>query len=203
MRHVWIWLCVFLLAVPLSAQMKKIGLLPFDDAAGVGPELGQQVAVFIRSELLKTKKIMPKFITYKPAEGEEGETPGLIDVEKAIALGRDNEVDFVLIGTILEAEAESSDSSIGGISFDKGSVGSSLRKMKATITIQGDLLSVADGGLIESFQATGSKTDKMVGADLSMNWGDYSSGSDKSNSPNVKALREAVEKLVKQILKKI
>jgi len=75
--------------------------------------------------------------------------------------------------------------------------------MKATITIQGDLLSVADGGLIESFQATGSKTDKMVGADLSMNWGDYSSGSDKSNSPNVKALREAVEKLVKQILKKI
>lgn len=41
---------------------KKFGLLPFDDAAGVGPELGGQVAVHIRSELLKAKKLMPKFI---------------------------------------------------------------------------------------------------------------------------------------------
>ena len=107
MKRAWIWLCVLLLAVPLSAQTKKIGILPFDDAAGVGPELGRQVAMFIRSELLKSKKLMPKFITYAPEEGEEGETPGLLDVEKAIALGRDNEVDLVLIGTILEAEAES------------------------------------------------------------------------------------------------
>jgi hypothetical protein len=203
MRRAWIWLCVFLLAVPLSAQTKKIGILPFEDATGAGPELGQQVAMFIRAEMLKSKKIMPKFITYAPAEGEEGEAPSLVDVEKALALGRDNEVDLVLIGTILAAEAESSDSSIGGISFKKATVGSSLRKVKATITIQGDLLSVAEGGLVESFEATGSKTDKMVGADLSTNWGDFSSGSDKANSPNAKALREAVAKLVKKILKKI
>lgn len=194
---------VFLMAAPLLAQTKKIGLLPFEDAAGVGPELGRQVAVYVRSEFLKSKKLMPKFIAPEPAEGAEGEDAGPIDVEAALALGRANGVDFVLIGTILEADVEESDSSIGGISLSKASVGSSLRKVKATITIQGDLLSVADGALVQSFEVKGDKTDSRVGADLSTNWGDYSSDSSSANTPNAKALREAVGSLVKQILKKI
>jgi curli biogenesis system outer membrane secretion channel CsgG len=203
MRRVGIFALAFLIAAPLFPQTKKIGLLPFDDAAGVGPELGRQVAVYVRSELLKSKKLMPKFIAPAAEEGAETGEPGLIDVEKALELGRANQVDFVLIGTILEAEAEESDSSIGGISLSKASVGSTLRKVKATITIQGDLLSVADGTLVQSFEAKGDKTDARVGADLSTDWGDYASDSASANTPNAKALREAVESLVKQILKKI
>lgn len=203
MKRAWTIVLVVLMAAPLLAQSKKIGLLPFDDAAGVGPELGRHVAVYIRSELLKSKKLLPKFIVPDPGEGAEGEGTGLIDVEKALELGRANGVDFVLIGTILEADVEESDSSVGGISFSKASVGSSLRKVKATIMIQGDLLAVADGALIQSFEAKGDKTDSRVGADLSTNWGDFSSGSSSANTPNAKAMREAVESLVKQILKKI
>jgi curli biogenesis system outer membrane secretion channel CsgG len=203
MKRAWIVILVFLTAAPLCAQAKKIGLLPFDDAAGVGPELGRQVAVYIRSELLKSKKLLPKFLVPDPEEGAEGEDAGLIDVEKALELGRANGVDFVLIGTILEADVEESDSSIGGISFSKGSVGTSLRKVKATISIQGDLLAVADGALVQSCEAKGDKTDSRVGADLSTNWGDYSSGSSSENTPNAKAMREAVASLVKQILKKV
>lgn len=203
MKRVWIVILVVLLTAPLLAQTKKIGLLPFDDAAGVGPELGQQVAAYIRSELLKSKKLLPKFIAPEPEEGYEGEDTGLIDVEKALALARANGVDYVLIGTVLEAEVEESESSVGGISFGKGSVGSSLRKVKATITIQGDLISVADGALVQSFEAKGDKTDSRIGADLSTDWGDFGSGSTAANTPNAKAVREAVESLVKQILKKI
>lgn len=203
MRRAGILALAILIAAPLFPQGKKIGLLPFDDAAGVGPELGRQVAVYVRSELLKSKKLMPKFIAPAAEEGEEAGEPGLIDIEKALELGRANQVDFVLIGTILEAGAEESDSSIGGISISKASVGSSLRKVKATIIIQGDLLSVADGTLVQSFEAKGEKTDSRVGADLSTDWGDYSSGSSSADTPNAKALREAVESLVKQILKKV
>jgi len=202
-KRAWIVILVVLLAAPLFAQSKKIGLLPFDDAAGVGPELGRQVAAYIRSELLKSKKLLPKFIVPETEEGYEGEDTGLIDVEKALALARANGVDYVLIGTVLEADVEESESSIGGISFGKGSVGSSLRKVKATITIQGDLISVADGALVQSFEAKGDKTDSRVGADLSTDWGGYSSGSAAANTPNAKAVREAVESLVKRILKKI
>ena len=47
-----------------------------------------------------------------------------------------------------------------------------------------------------------SRVFSRVGADLSTDWGDYGSGSAAANTPNAKAVREAVERLVKQILKK-
>lgn len=203
MKRAGIFILALLIAAPLFAQDKKIGLLPFDDAAGVGPELCMQVAVYIRSELLKSRKLVPKFISPETEEGGDIGASGLVDVEKALELGRAGEVDFVLIGTILEAEAEESDASLGGISLKKASVGTSLRKVKATISIQGDLLSVADGSLVQSFEAKGDKTDARVGADVYTDWADYSSGSASANTPHAKALREAAASLVKQILKKI
>jgi len=181
---------------------QKIGVLPFDDASGVGAEFGEQVAKLIRSEFLKDRRITPKFIQYKPQNEEES---SIVDVEKAIEIGRKNGVDYVLIGTILEAEATSSSSGLGGIRVAGQYVGSSLRTVKATITIQGDLLSVKQEKLIESFRTTGSKTDRSVGADVSTEWGpslNIDSSAD-NNTPNAKAIREAVEKLVKEVSKKL
>ena len=191
---------MLLLALPAVASAQKIGILPFEDAAGVGPTFGEQVAKFIRSEFLKNKKYMPKFIAYKP--GAEESTS--IDVEKAIELGKKNNVDYVVIGTILEAEANSSSSGVGGIQVLGQSVGSSLRTVTATITIQGDLISVKKGEVVESFRETGSKTDPSVGADVSTEWGSVNSDSDSgNNTPTAAALREAVEKLVEEMSEKM
>ncbi|MEK9139283.1 MAG: hypothetical protein AAB393_19360 [Bacteroidota bacterium] len=75
-----VFLCAFLfLLIPSFALAQKIGVLPFEDASGVGPEFGENVAKFIRSEFLKNKKATPKFIQYKPAEGEAT----AVDVDKA------------------------------------------------------------------------------------------------------------------------
>ena len=187
---------LLLILVPALAPAQKIGILPFEDAAGVGPEFGEQVAKFIRSEFLKDKKFLPKFIAFKPGEDESTS----IDVEKAIALGKKNGVEYVVIGTILEAESNSSSSGIGGISVFGQSVGTSLRTVTASITIQGDLISVKKGELVESFRTSGSKTDPSVGADVSTEWGslnaDKNAGGD---TPNAQALREAVEQLVEEI----
>jgi hypothetical protein len=192
---------VFLLcAFPTLCLAQKIGVLPFEDASGVGAAFGENVAKFIRSEFLKNKTITPKFIQYKPADDEAA----TVDVDKAIELGKKNGVAFVVIGTILEAEASSSSSGVGGISILGQSVGSSLRTVSATITIQGDLISVQEGKLIESFRASGSKTDASVGADVSTEWGSVNSDKQTGdNSPNAKALREAVEDLVEQMTEKL
>jgi curli biogenesis system outer membrane secretion channel CsgG len=191
---------LLLCLLPGLAAGQKIGVLPFEDASGVGPQFGEQVAKFIRSELLKNRKFLPKFVQYKPKEDESA----AVDVETAIALGRKSGVEFVVIGTILEADASSSSSGVGGIRVLGQSLGSSLRTVSAKITLQGDLISVKEGKVIESFRTEGSSTDASVGADVSTEWGRLDADSNKgSNSPNAKALREAVEKLVEEMTEKL
>ncbi len=186
--------------LPSLGSAQKIGILPFEDAAGVGPTFGEQVAKFIRSEFLKDKKYLPKFIAYKPGPDESTS----IDVDKAIELGKKNGVEYVVIGTILEAESNSSSSGVGGINILGQSVGSSLRTVTATITIQGDLISVSKGAVVESFRESGSKTDPSVGADVHTEWGSLDSDKNSGgNTPNAAALREAVEKLVADMSEKM
>lgn len=192
---------LLLALLPSFVWAQKIGVLPFEDAANAGPELGNQVAKFIRSELLKNKKYVPKFIQVPKPKGEES-TP--VDLDKAVELGKKNGVDYVVIGTILEAEVSKSSSGIGGISVLGQSLGSTLRTVTASVVIQGDLISVSTGTLIESFRASGAKTDKSVGADVSTEWGSINSDKeDGGNTPNAQALREAVEDLVKRMSEKI
>lgn len=193
-------IALIVVLLPALALSQKIGVLPFEDASGVGPEFGAQVAKFIRSELLKNKKYLPKFIQYKPTDDEVA----AVDVETAIALGRKNAVEYVVIGTILEADASSSSSGVGGIEILGQSVGSSLRTVSARITIQGDLISVNEGKLIESFRTDGTVTDASVGADVTTEWGSLNADNEKgNNSPHAKALREAVEKLVEEMSGKL
>jgi hypothetical protein len=188
------FLMFFLL--PNFAFGQKIGVLPFEDASGVGAEFGAQVAKFIRSEFLKHKKFLPKFVDFKP----KAEETAAIDVEKAIELGRKHAVDYIVIGTILETDASSSSSGIGRVRIFGQHVGSDLRTVTANVTLQGDLISVKDGKLIESFRTDGSKTEASVGANVSTQWGSVNSDSQEGNdSPNAKALREAVEKLVEKM----
>jgi hypothetical protein len=189
-----------LLMLPGLGAAQKIGVLPFEDASGVGKGFGENVAKFIRSEFLKDKRFLPKFIQYNPAEGEAS----TIDVDKAVELGRKNKLDYVVIGTILEAEASSSSSGLGGIHVLGQSIGSSVKTVTATITLQGDLISVGDGKLVDSFRTSGSKTDASAGADVATKWGRLDSDSMSGNtSPNAKALREAVEELVNQMIDKL
>ena len=192
---------LLLALLPSFVWAQKIGVLPFEDAANAGPELGNQVAKFIRSKFLKNKKYVPKFIQVPKPKDEES-TP--VDLDKAVELGKKNGVDYVVIGTILEAEVSKSSSGIGGISVLGQSLGSTLRTVTASVVIQGDLISVSTGTLIESFRASGAKTDKSVGADVSTEWGSINSDKeDGGNTPNAQALREAVEDLVKQMSEKI
>ena len=194
-------LSIVLWLLPGAALAQKIGILPFDDASGAGAGLGELVAKQIRSEFLKDQKFTPKLIQYKPKDEEESTT---VDADKAMELGKKNGVEYVLAGTILEAESSSSSSGRGGVSILGQSVGSSLRTVKATITLQGELVSVKQGKQVGTFRVTGSKTDRSVGGEVSTEWTSVGSeGSVDSSAPTIKALRDAVEKLVKEVSKKL
>lgn len=188
------WLIVVLLMSGSPAIAQKIGVLTFEDASGIGGDFGEQVAKFIRSEMLRDKKYLPKFIRYHPKDGE----PATVDVETALDIGRKNGVDFVIIGTILEAESRSSSTGIGGISVMGQNLGTSARSVSSKITLQGDLISVKDGRLMESFRTDGSATERSVGANVSTEWGSFDGDAAQNDSPNAKALREATERLVKE-----
>jgi len=193
-------LALLLCLSPCSALAQKIGVLPFEDASGVGAEFGEQVAKFLRSDLLKDKRCLPKFIPYKP---QDDESAAAVDVETAIQLGKKNGVDYVVIGTILEAESSSSSTGVGGLNVLNQSLGTSLRTVTASVTLQADLISVKEGKLLESFRASGSKTKRSVGADVSTEWGSFNSDRDGgSDTPNAQALREAVGKLVKDLTRR-
>jgi hypothetical protein len=196
-RRAMLVLAMSVFALPVLAQ--KVGVLTFEDASGIGGGFGEQVAKFIRSEMLKDKRYLPKFISYQPAEGQ----PTTIDVETAVEAGRKNGVQYVIIGTILEAESRSGSSGIGGISVLGQSVGGSARSVTAKITLQGDLISVGEGKLLESFRTDGSATERSLGADASTEWGSFNSDSSQNDSPTAKALREATERLVKEFSRKI
>ncbi len=194
-------LSLVLWLLPGAALAQKIGILPFDDASGAGAGLGELVAKQIRSEFLKDEKFTPKLIQYKPKDEEEST---IVDAEKAIELGKKNGVEYVLTGTILEAESSSGSSGGGGVSILGQSVGSSLRTVKATITLQGELVSVKQGKQIGTFRVTGSKTDRSVGGEVSTEWTSVGSeASVDSSAPTIKALRDGVEKLVKEVSKKL
>jgi curli biogenesis system outer membrane secretion channel CsgG len=186
--------------MPGTAQSQKIGILTFEDASGAGPQLGEQVAKYIRSDLLKEKRFMPKFIKYTPGENESQS----VDLEKAIAIGKKEGCEYVVIGTILEAESDVSKTGIGGVQVLGQRVGSSLNTVTASITIQADLISIKDEKLIESFRTSGSDTNSAVGADVSTHWGSFDADRDGTkDNPISKALREAVEDLVKELSAKI
>ncbi len=200
MKAMLFGLLVALILIPAPGAAQKIGVLTFEDASGVGAQFGEQVAKFIRSEMLKNKQFLPKFIKYVP-HGEETES---VDVEKAVELGKKNGVNYVVIGTILEAESNSSSTGIGGVEVFGQRVGTSLRTVSATITIQADLIKVADGKVMESFRTSGSDTNASVGADVSTEWGSFNADKDgTADTPTAKALREAVEDLVEEISTKL
>ncbi|MFQ3597983.1 MAG: CsgG/HfaB family protein [Chloroherpetonaceae bacterium] len=178
-----------------SASAQKIGVLTFEDASGIGGDFGEQVAKFIRSEMLRDKKYLPKFIRYQPKDGQ----PETVDVETALEIGRKNGVDYVVIGTILEAESRSSSTGIGGISVMGQNLGTSARSVSSKITLQGDLVSIKEGKLLESFRTDGSATERSVGANVSTEWGSFDGDAAQNDSPTAKALREATERLVKEM----
>ena len=183
-----------------AQDRRSVGIPPFDLASvEAGVEARTSLATLVRVEMLKNPELNPQSLTLP-----RGTFPPLPD-KQAIALGREAEVQFVVLGTILEATVTRSSNRVakgGGLGRVIGAVSSSVTRVTAKIALHAELLNTVTG-TTEAFEVSATNTDVGVGADLSTTLGGFGAGDEGwQKTPMGKALREAAQKLVEEVARR-
>jgi hypothetical protein len=175
----------------------KLGILPFADATASGNRTaGTDVGRTLLSEVLHSTNMQPQMLAPDGAA-----KPDELDAEKAIALGREQHVDLVFMGTVLEAKTVESNRS-GWIPSIKGQQANlNVHRVKATVTLQGDLYDVASGQRIFSDRVAGNSSNNSLGGTAYTTFGSWGNDSYRNflDSPLGKALQSAIADLTKKI----
>jgi hypothetical protein len=176
----------------------KLGILPFADATASGNRTaGADVGRTMLSEVVHSTDLQPKMLaTDGTAKGDD------LDPERAMALGREQHVDLVFVGTVLEARTEESNKS-GWIPSIKGqSANVTVRRVKATVTLQGELYDVAKGRRIFSVRVTGNNSNNAFGGTAYTAFGSWGSDNYRNflDSPLGKALQMALADMTKKVV---
>jgi hypothetical protein len=175
----------------------KLGILPFADATASGNRTaGTDVGRTLLSEVLHSTNMQPKMLALDGAAKSDE-----LDPEKAVALGREQHVDLVFMGTVLEAKTAESNKS-GWMPSIKGQQANlNVHRVKATVTLQGDLYDVSTGKRIFSDRVGGNSSNNSLGGTAYTtfgSWGNENYGS-FLDSPLGKALQSAISELTKKI----
>lgn len=174
----------------------KVGVLPFvDNTASGGEDLGAALSRAVQAEFTHSTDLEGRVV--KPAQGVSATD---IDAQKAVAIGRAQNVDVIIVGTLLEANSERSSKGGSGPSIGGFSLGGSANSMKATVTMQADIYDVTTGKKLDSIRVTGTDSQTKVGSDVYTGIGSISTGGDSfNNAPIGKALHKAVADLTKKV----
>ena len=195
--------CTLALIQAQAADPPTIGIVPFDVSTvqgSGGADAGRVLGTLVRVEMLKNKQIRPQLI-----ELPTGVRPPLTP-QRAAELGKSAGVDLMLLGTVLEASSSrnnnrASTSRLGGIIGS--SVGGSVTRTTAKISLHAELVESATGRSVDTFEVEASNTDTGVGADLWSTLGNFNLGDDGwQKTPMGKALREAAQKLTTEVAKR-
>jgi hypothetical protein len=185
-----------------AAEPGSVGIVPFDvtavDGAGAA-EAGRVLATLVRVEMLKNRQLRPQLVTL-PADARPPLGP-----KQAAAIGQAADVEFVLLGTVLEATTTRSTnraaSALGGI-VGSTSIGGSVSRTTGKVTLHAELVNAATG-TFDAFEVDASNTDVGIGADLWTTLGSFNTGDDGwQKTPFGKALREAAGKLTTEVARR-
>src|SRR6185312_6073973 len=93
-----------LLASGVYAQEIKVGILPFSDATASGAvNIGDTMSRLTQAEIVHSTSLQGRSLVIT-----SGLRPEQLDSEKILAIGKENNVDVVVMGTLLEAHTEES-----------------------------------------------------------------------------------------------
>jgi hypothetical protein len=180
-----------------SGHAIKLGILPFADATASGNRTaGTDVGRTLLSEVVHSTNMQPQMLATDTAA-----KPDQLDADKAIALGREQHLDLVFMGTVLEAKTAESNKS-GWMPSIKGQQANlNVHRVKATVTLQGDLYDVATGQRIFSERVAGNSSNSSLGGTAYTTFGSWGNNNYQSflDSPLGKALQLAIADLTKKI----
>ena len=199
-QRILAWVMGFVIAaafcLSVAAQEIKVGVLPYADATATGQaNLGDSLSRLTQAEIVHSTQLEGRALQIT-----DGTTPQQLDSSKIIALGKEQNVDLVVMGTVLDAHADESAQSGSPHSIFGQSFSSGLHSYKATVTLQADLYDVAAGKKLDSVRITESQTDRKVSVSAATSLGNLDTGSPTfQNSTLGKALLKAIGALVKRI----
>jgi hypothetical protein len=196
MKQTTLFFLLSMAAGALGAAAPTIGVLPFGDAtASGGATLGESLSRATQAEIVHSTQLEGRVILL-PA----GQRPDQLDSQAIVALGRDNHVDLILLGTVLDAHADDASHSGSGPSIFGQSIGAGLHSTKAEVTLQADLYDVASGKKLQSLRLTGSQTDKKISGTAYTSLGSVDTSSSAFQKSTLgKAMQKAIADMVRQV----
>jgi hypothetical protein len=183
-------------AAQTERRQQQLGIVAFVDATGENSATaGAALGRVLHAELTAASALEPIALNESRSTGAEA------DHTHAIALGKQREVDFVFIGTVLEAKTEES-SKGGWLPRIKGQqLHVQLRSIKAKAIVQGEIYAVATGERVASMRVTGEHGDRQYGGRVWSSWGSWDVGDHSAflASPLGKAFHKAVREIVQKV----
>ena len=190
-----------MLAVTLSplragARAIKVGVLPYSDAtASAGSTTGDTLSRLTQAEIVHSTQMEGRVVVL-PADLK----PEQLDSKKIVELGKANNVDLIVMGTLLEAHSEESTQNGMGHAIFGQMVGGGLHSAKATVTIQADIYEVASGKKLDSLRISQSQSDRKISGTVFTTLGSADTSSTAfQNSTLGKALQKTITELVKRL----
>jgi Curli production assembly/transport component CsgG len=196
MKHIATFVMAVTCAYAGAASDVKVGVLPFADAtASGGATLGESLSRATQAEIAHSTQLEGRVV---PLPG--GLRIDQLDSAKIVGLGRDNHVDLIVLGTVLDAHAEQSNHSGSGPSIFGQSIGAGLHSTKATVTLQADVYDVASGKKLESLRLSGNESDRKVSGNVYTSLGSVETSSPAFQTSTLgKAMQKAIADLVKHL----
>jgi len=196
MKYKMLFFTAVTVASAAAAPEIKVGVLPFADAtASGGATLGESMSRTTQAEIVHSTQLEGRVILL-PA----GTRPDELDSAKIVGIGRDNHVDLVVLGTVLEARAEQAGHGGSGPAIFGQSIGLGLQSNKATVTLQADIYDVASGKRLDSLHLTGTQSDRKMSGSVFTSLGSVNTNSPAfQNSTLGKAMQKAIADLVRHL----
>lgn len=200
MKSIFLALAIVAAAIAVNSQVvlaqTKVGVLPYSDAtASGGVNVGDTLSRLTQAEIVHSTQLQGQVILIT-----DGTRPEQLDSNKIIALGKEANVDMVIMGTLLEAHAEESAQNGMSRSIFGQTLSGGLHSWKAAVTLQADIYSVATGQKLDSVRVSETQSDKKVtgGAVTTLGSMDTSTPAFQ-NSTLGKALQKTIADLVKRL----
>jgi hypothetical protein len=188
-------LIVLAATAAFAQETVTIGILPLVDATGASGDPGTLVARTLQAEFIRSTTVTGRILTL-PQDLRADQ----IDSAKALEIGRSQNTDYVLLGTILQAGVQESTKGGFSPSILRQSAGVNVRTAKASVILQAVVFKTKTGERAANLRVEGKSSQTKVSGTAYTSLGSWGNNNYQAflESPLGKAIADAVANLVKE-----